>query len=1027
MLRPFALALTIAMAASPARAQQVDLVVNGESLAGFVLPVEPVDGGLVMSAERRWEWQVLDTKRLWLDGDVTIDLGEYAFSAPSAVVWINRIPSAGGLITQYAIYFPTASEPTRYAGVGAGGRELLVTGSTRGEISVTSVLSERGAPNGVSELSKGASRLQRHLRSIATGSPVLQQRPDVAVTPRPPEAPISVGAPIAESTDETTLPPISIKVANTGTVPIVAHNAVVTWFGGSVQMDAATDTVTITGGVQVDATGMQTDDGPRELQLSAESGVIFLEKGTLAALKGTGAAASVGALDIAGIYLEGDVVATDYEYTVRCRHAYYDLVHNKAYAADAMLRTIDRKGQVLVARAAEMQQVAGRQWRVGESTISNSEFFVPHLSVGVSRATVTQTAGGDSFVIADNVTGRIGRVPFFWMPSVQGSLDKLPISGVQLGYGDPEGVTFGVTLNPFVLLGLERPKEVDAEVDVGVQSEYGINADLRARGNAGGRWNADLFGVYDFLNSEQTANAGYVTSANEWRGMATADWVLQASTNSDTKLQLAVMSDPTFTSIFRPDDYQEHRAYETSAWTTSSSDNSIFDFGASIAANNWVDTMWQMASRPYTAESYPQMNYRRFGDRIFGSAVTWSSEYSGTMMSLNMQDTTSAEIGADPDAFSSSPGFSANQNIEDAYRAAGYDSNMRGRVATRQELALPLDVGDVRITPFATGQATGYFFDDFKDFSSQSDTMRALLAGGVRASTTFTAAYDSVRSRLLDLERLRHVVKPYAMAWYGYDSNDLTNYPIYDQEWEAWSGGAVGQVGLDQKFQTMRGGPGNWTSVDWVTVDAGAVVDDRGNDLVRPQDSPDPNFGLRNFQSPLPSFYAWRPEYSQWGDHFYGNGTWALGDALGLYGRVIWMLQDRDAEGDDLAQGTLGFRITQSPAVTWYTEYRYVNTFDETGLYPDDELLAGGMQYMVSDNYSIAMAGQYDFLAETFRSATGSLTRRFPDFAVTLNGGYDLITDAYSFGLSVSFGGQSANLGSALNSAFAQNPSLGGR
>ena len=1027
-----ALVLLLPMAFGPlAAAQQVDLVVNGESLAGFVLPVEPVDGGLTITAERRWEWTTLDTKRLWLEGDVLVNLGDYAFSAPSASVWINRIPSAGGLITQYAVYFPVASEPTRYAGIGAGGKELLVTGSTRGAVQLTTVLTDRGAPAGRPELGKGVARLQRHLRGIATGAPVLEQLPDIDVTPTPPETPISVGAPIRASTDATALPPVTIRTADTGTVPIIAGSATVSWFGGSILLDSATDSVTITGGVQIDATGMRTDDGPRDLQLSAESSVVFLEPGTLAALKAKGKDASpattLSALDIVGIYLEGDVVATDYQYTIRCRHMYYDLVRNKAYAADAVLRTVDRKGMLLVARAAEMQQVAGRQWRVGESTLSSSEFFVPHLSVGVSRATVTQTAAGDSFVIADDVTGRIGRVPFFWMPTVQGSLDRMPIKGVQLGYGDPEGTVFGVELDPFVLLGLQRERGLDATLEAGVQSEYGINAGLRMKGDAGGKWNADFFGVYDFGNPEQTANSGDVVSPIEWRGMVTADWVLQSSPDADTRLQLGVQSDPTLVSIFRPDDYQERRPYETAAWTTSSTDNSIFDFGASISANDWVSTMWQLASRPYTTEKYPELNYRRYGDRIFGSAVTWSSEYSGSVMSLNIQDTDSDEIGADPDAISVNPLFAASQNIREAYEGAGYDSDIRGRVATRQELALPLDVGDARITPFASANGIGYFFNDFNDYSSESDSVRGLLAGGVRASTTFTASYDTVRSRLLDLERLRHVIKPYGMLWYGWDSNDLTNYPIYDQEWEGWSGGTVGQAGIDQRLQTMRGGPGNWQSVDWVTVDAGVVVDDRGNDLQRTTNTPGDTFGLKNFQSPMPSFYAWRPEYSQWGDHLYGQGTWALGDALGLYGMMTWMLEDRDSQGDDLAQGSLGFRIKQSPAVTWYTEYRYVNTFDDTGEYPDDELLQGGMQYRVSENYNIALAGQYDFLAETFRSATGTLTRQFPDFAVTINGGYDLITNAYSFGLGVSIGGQSADLGSALNSAFAQNSSLGGR
>mgnify|MGYP000485568381 CR=1 FL=1 len=46
-----------------------------------------------------------------LDGDVIINIGQNEFRCQKAVVWINRIPSAGGLINQVAIYADQLSNP----------------------------------------------------------------------------------------------------------------------------------------------------------------------------------------------------------------------------------------------------------------------------------------------------------------------------------------------------------------------------------------------------------------------------------------------------------------------------------------------------------------------------------------------------------------------------------------------------------------------------------------------------------------------------------------------------------------------------------------------------------------------------------------------------------------------------------------------------------------------------------------------------------------------------------------------------
>lgn len=101
--------------------------IDGASLGGFVLPTKPVDGGCTISATEVWRWKTDDTQRLYLEGDVRIGVGGYSFSATRATMWINRLPLAGTAATQVAIWFERADEPTRRAGLGASGRDLLVT------------------------------------------------------------------------------------------------------------------------------------------------------------------------------------------------------------------------------------------------------------------------------------------------------------------------------------------------------------------------------------------------------------------------------------------------------------------------------------------------------------------------------------------------------------------------------------------------------------------------------------------------------------------------------------------------------------------------------------------------------------------------------------------------------------------------------------------------------------------------------------------------------------------------------------
>ena len=143
-----------------------DAPINGDRLSGFVLPITPIQSDLTLHATRAFRWKVDDTQRLALQGDVRITLGGYAFGSRDALVWINRIPSAEGVITQVALWFPQVAESSRTAGLGVEGRNVLVTGSFRGAVRMsTPVVVDQGPGREVT--SPGDARLATYLRTLA--------------------------------------------------------------------------------------------------------------------------------------------------------------------------------------------------------------------------------------------------------------------------------------------------------------------------------------------------------------------------------------------------------------------------------------------------------------------------------------------------------------------------------------------------------------------------------------------------------------------------------------------------------------------------------------------------------------------------------------------------------------------------------------------------------------------------------------------------------------------------------------------
>ena len=1002
------------------------VLIEGDRLGGFVLPIEPITSELVLSCNNANRWKVDDTQRLLLRGDVNIDMGSYAFAADTAVIWINRLPSEKGLVNQVAIWFPSVSEPTRRAGLGASGRDVLVTASTLGAIRLRPVILTNSAPSSLGVVRDGEARLARYLKTIvAVPLPKLGARPDVEVPPRPVEPTLEPGGTLDQAPAPEVKPdPATIELPSTSnlSLPIFLPQGLVSFSANEIIIDEEEDAVTVLGSVLINYDSSGARDQFQQLSLSAKRGVVFLKEGTVSAMReGSG---QVEAEAIKGIYLEGGVRVTDGEYTLRSSSIYYDLAKNKALALEAILRTYNRQrgNTPIYARATEMRQVSADQWTANKATLSTSAFFEPHISVGLDNVTITERPAQDgeegttTWVNGRNLTIEALGVPFFFWPGFNGEAETSPLKSIRAGWQRFKGVNIGTRWDFFALIGVEKPSWVAADLVIDGYVErgpgFGLDLNLSGLGGVSGNGKIDAYGLYDFGGTDRTAAGGTVEVGSEMRGQVVGEYRTQLSVDLMLETQISYLSDETWVSAWREGEFRKRREYETSAYLDWSPENSSLSLLVKGELNGFLANSWKLASRPYYVDKIPEVQYSRIGDDLWQTA-TWSSNYSFSRMSMNVTSGSPSTLGINRRAFASS---SNTTDITDLYAGYGYNSDDVMRFHTRQEMSLPFSGEGWNIAPFVFGRFTGYIDGDFDSYRQAQgldpdlSDYRFMAGGGVRADMEFMRVHDGARSDLFDINRVRHLMIPNMTLWYGWDSHPNGAFPIYDQQVEGATGGTAAQVGLRQVLQTQRGGPGNWTSVDFIELDIGAVFNDATDDFQR-TDVIDPNAAAGSdpynpyawVQSPYPQFYRYEPELSQWGTHGYLSASWELSSTLtfatsGIFGfnpREIVDLTSGQPEIKTISglfRGSIGMEMTHTPDTSTFLEYRYLGA-------SDDELLQAGVLYRVGRKYMLTISPQYDLRRDEFRAFGTSLTRTFPDFDLNFNLTYNLIQDETTVGL----------------------------
>lgn len=723
----------------------------------------------------------------------------------------------------------------------------------------------------------------------------------------------------------------------------------------------------------------------RSVQINADRAVVFLKPGPLTQL------ASVEADTVRGIYAEGGVMvigerptsAGSDRYMFRGPAVFYDLAHDRAITLDAMFWTYDSaRAMPLYVRADTIRQQSATEWSATRARVANTAFLNPQLSIGASSITLQRREtpeGSTTYADAKNLTGRFAGLPIVWWPRFRGDPTAIPIREVRIDGSSGSGGAIKTTWDAFALLGIDRPSGVDAELDLDYYFERGPAFGTAVDWNTDAtRGRADAYLVASDAGQDTLPTGDKKDGDGDTRGMFLGEHRWQVSDAWTILLEGAYISDETFIDGFFESLGENRREFATSITARRLGPNSLLTFQGKGSLNDFIANQYLLQSQGYAVSKLPEASYFRVADDLLPNlapgVAMYHSEWRIGRVGLQFSEPSAADLGFSKPtdsmrAFATAPGVS----FQDVLEAQGLSESAVTRFDTRHEIETRIRFGALNFEPFMVGRLTAYD-DDFDEYSpGNDDQARFWGASGFRASTSIQRVNNAVESSVFDLHRMRHIIEPSLTFWVSGTNVESGNLPIYDSQVEDLTNGTAARFAIDQTWQTQRGGPGRWRSVDVLTLDVeyGMFTDDSDR------------------KSPIRRFIDYRPEYSQPGEFFSIDSTWQATEVVGLGGNVIY-----DLELNQPARESLGAIVQHTPDLQTFFEMRYINVEDTT-------LMSFGAAARITPKYTLAFNASYDTDEGDFQNTSVTLYRELQALVIQASIGYNNITGETSGGLTI--------------------------
>jgi len=189
---------------------------------------------------------------------------------------------------------------------------------------------------------------------------------------------------------------------------------------------------------------------------------------------------------------------------------------------------------------------------------------------------------------------------------------------------------------------------------------------------------------------------------------------------------------------------------------------------------------------------------------------------------------------------------------------------------------------------------------------------------------------------------------------------------IYDPGVDAINDVQAIQLAVRQIWQTKRGGPGRWRSVDVFTFDVYA-------DLFANQ----PAAQFRDPTDFRGLYFSSLPEASLPRNSINADALWRISDTTAI-------LSDMSENLDycRLATASIGLAVQRDERLSYFFGLRYIGDLDS-------DLATAQVNYEISRKYSVSLTQSFDFGQSQDVNYSFSLIRKFDRFSASLQAYYD--------------------------------------
>ncbi len=755
------------------------------------------------------------------------------------------------------------------------------------------------------------------------------------------------------------------------------------------------------------------------MEFSAASMVLFTD------LKDTRGAAGGGkdaTFDhVTSGYFEGDVrvfmtpaSASKNELRMRAERVYYEFATDRAVLTDVILHTVDsKKGIPVFMKAATVRQLSQGEFKADHVELSTSAFATPTFGLGANTIYVRGEDSGDPRVgervafSAQDVTLNAFGYPFIYFPSAGGTMTARGSIFRGIGVEDTNKFGFGVRTDwgLFETLGEPAPENVDANYHLDYYSSRGPAGGIDASYNGGTvsdvtkqpyNFAGDLHAYFvpDDRGNDILGSALRDQPVPEsFRGRAVYQHEQDFSDDLTAQIRLGYLSDSNFMPEFFFDEYQNGLPVDESIYLKHQRGSEVASFLAEWQPNRAISTA-DFVEENREVSSLPELRYQRVGDSFLGDRVTLFSDNdaAGTKFVRSEQSLRQQGYYA-PYVLPGQPAF--------AYTGDPGDTTFRGD--TRQEIDYPVNLGLLHVVPYVMGRYTVYSQGVTPvgkvplqqnipvRTTVSSDRNRLLAGGGVRLTTDFWRVDDAVQSDLFDIHRVRHVITPEVNLFASGQTVDQNRLFIYDPSRDALNDIQAAQIALRQRWQTKRGGPGHWRSVDFLSLDLYA-------NLFANQPS-------QRFRDPTDFrsvFLQSEPEYSIPRNTANADATWRISDTTAVLTSVVQNLDKKT-----LATASVGVAVTRDDRLSYFVGNRYIADLDSN-------VATFEASYQLDRKYTLGVTESVDLAQSKNVYYTASITRQFDNFSASVEAHYDQANNDEGFGFSLSPNGLARGAGSTL-------------